>query len=408
MEHVFVAKIQQQEVFWVVGLRWYAVVEADAKQRAQRLAQQRGAQSWVLSGQTMCSVGLGRQRIARKDRSAYIAGAAFFARIYAQQTVAAIIKLPTRYFWFVAAHKGQVLVRGDHCFECLEQAQEFMASVMTDYPQMIALNEQGAYLDWAFLFQKRPQVQSLLTAARLRPCQWRFRSWMLWGLCLLLVALGYYQWWWQSAAQSAVASSSVASDEQAHELPLLPAREMLKPVLMHFYQLPVARAGWQLIASQCDYVLAKQGWRCRAEYQRNGTGADAETFLQQQQWERWARAIDLHAVEIEFPVYAVDLHAQHQATVPTLFQHLSQLQKIQPAFGTLHYRHRQDSLSQWQGRTSLRLQGPLRSVPLLFDLRAHVLWYRVELRVQTHKQPDLKTSQLEVLLEGAVDDEKIH
>lgn len=408
MEHIFVAKIQQQEVFWVVGLRWYAVVEADAKNRAQRIAQQRGAHSWVLTGQSMCSVGLGRQRIARKERSAYIAGAAFFARIHAQQTVAAIIKLPSQQFWFVAAHKGQVLVRGDQCFEQLEQAQEFMASVLTDYPQMVALNELGAYLDWAFLFQKLTQVEPLLTAARLQPCQWRMRSWMLWGVCLLVVAFGYYQWLWRSAAQSAVVSSSALPDELAHELPLLPPWEILQPVLMHFYQLPVSHSGWWLIASQCDYVLAEQGWRCRAEYQRHGPGADAETFLQQQQWERRAQALDLHTIQIAFPVYAVDLKEQHRTTVPTLFQHLSQLQKIQPAFRTLQYRHRQDVLSQWQGRTSLRLQGPLRSVPLLFDLRAHVLWYRVELQVQPNRQPDLKTSQFEVLLKGAVDDAQIH
>lgn len=408
MEHVFVTNFQQQEVFWVVGLRWYAVVEADAHTQAQRIVQQRGAQSWVLAGSSMCAVGLSKQRVSRKERSCLVAGAAFFAQRHARQTVAAIIKLPTGGFWFVAAHRGQVLVRGDHCFEQLGQAQEFMASVLADYPQMQALNKEGSFLEWAYLTQGGEPAQATLVAARLRPRQRRLRPWML-GLVVLFCALGgYYQWLWQGALRSSVAVTAEQFEEPLDRIPMISARALLAPVLSHFYALPVHRDGWALTHSQCDYVLAAGGWQCQAQYQRQASGGSAEHFLQQQQWEEYARALDLQTVQIDFPLHAVDVQKQHEPTPPTLFQLLSQLQNIQPAFSALHYRHRQEGLRQWQHRTPIRLQGPLRSVPLVFDLAAHVLWYRIELRVHQPKQPDLAASQFEVLLEGAVDDKTIH
>lgn len=408
MEHVFVTNYQQHEVSWVVGLRWYAVVEADASTQAQRIAQQRGAQSWVLAGTSMCSVGLSRQRVARKDRSCPVAGAAFFAKMHAQQTVAAIIKLPTGRFWFVAAHRGQVLVRGDHCFEQLEQAREFMASVLVDYPQMQALSPQGDCLDWGYLASGGDRVQADLLAARLRPRQRRIRPWVLGLVALLCILGGYYQWLWRGAMKPSVAVTADHAQDPEDRIPMISAKALLGPVLSHFYALPVQRDGWALTHSQCDYVRAVSGWQCQAHYERQASAGSAEQFLQQQQWEAYARALDLNAVQIDFPLYAVRAEKKHESTRPTLFQLLSQLQKIQPAFSVLHYRHRQEGLRQWQQRTPIRLQGPLRSVPLVFDLTAHVLWYRAELRVQQNRQPDLATSQFEVLLEGAVDDKNIH
>src|SRR5690625_2557697 len=119
-----------QEVVWAFGLRWYALLEANGKAQANRIIKELDAHSWVLSGEQICSVGLSNQRIRRQKQPVYIAAAAFFAYLNARQKVAAIIRLPTGQFWFVAAQQGRVLVRGDHCFNELEQAQAFMSSVL--------------------------------------------------------------------------------------------------------------------------------------------------------------------------------------------------------------------------------------------------------------------------------------
>lgn len=409
MEYVFNETIQEQPISWLVGLRWYAVVEADAKTQAQRFAQQRGALSWVLSGQSMRSVGLSRQRVARKEEITYVAAAAFFAQIYAQQTVAAIIKLPNGQYWFVAAHKGQVIVRGDHCFAQLEQAQEFMRSVLADYPQMSDLNEHAPYMQWAFLFHNLAQLQSFIERARLQPSRKRLRPWVFWVFLLMCFFGGYYLWLWRGAKASVAAPLEILVQEQEEIVwPLVSAEKMLAPVLLHLYRLPTHSLGWGLTHAECNYSLAQQAWLCQAEYERLEQRVDTEEFLKQQQWEGLAQAKSLDSLQIDFPSLPVPLEGWDAPTTPTLFQLLSQLQSIQPAFSALHYRHQQDALRQWQNRTPIRLQGPLRSVPLVFELNVHVLWYRVELWVHSYKEPDLTNSQFEVLLKGAMDDAQIH
>lgn len=409
MEYTLEGEIQQQQVIWVFGLRWYALLEANARAQAQRISQQAGASSWVLSGQGMSSVGLSNQRLQKSALPTRVSAAAFFAQLFIEQKAAAIIRLPTGQYWFVAAQQGRVLVRGDHCFADLEHARELMGSVLADNPKMHCIHGHQEFLEWSAVLSMPSSAATLMTAAlqRRKKVLPRFFWWLLAGGVILTA---YYLWLYWAAAQVVPLSAKAAQPQPdpVQELFAQHPRSVLQSALEVVYQLPVHAQGWSLSEAQCQLQPHTQSWACEASYQRGSAAVDVETFVGQQGWQSYAQVVDLEQMRITLPATDWEDEAWPVTQPPTLFQFLGQLQKIKPAFSVMQYRHRQGLLSHWHDRSHIKLQGPLRSVFLLFDLPVHVQWYRLVLSVRADGQLGLGHSALDVVLEGAVNDAVIY
>lgn len=398
-----------QEVVWAFGLRWYALLEANEKAQANRIIKELDAHSWVLSGEQICSVGLSNQRIRRQKQPVYIAAAAFFAYLNARQKVAAIIRLPTGQFWFVAAQQGRVLVRGDHCFNDLEQAQAFMSSVLADNPKLGCLHAHAAYIEWDKLIAQ-PTPADCIEKTRLRPRQRINTRWLVGGVVLGLLLVFYYVWvgWAAKQTLKSIEAKTEQSIDFLQPVLNLHPRATLQPLLEFLYQLPAQSMGWVLRHAECQLSLEEKGWRCLADYHNASGAADIEEFLFQQQWEELAQVVNLDAIQISFPLQSLLLEPWEPPTRVTKLQFLSYLHKQQAAFSQLHYQPRQQLLSEWQGRTALQIYGPLRSAHLLYEAPVHIQWYRARLDLNQQVQPSLKHSQLALTLEGAVEDAQLH
>src|SRR5690625_2650264 len=260
--------IEQQEVVWSFGLRWYALLEANERAQAHRIVKEIGAQSWVLTGTQIGSVGLCDQRIRRKGQPVYLAAAAYFAHVYARQKAAAIIHLPSGEFWFVAAQQGRVLVRGDHCFTDLKQAQAFMASVLADNPKLGCLHPRVSYLQWQDLLEQTPPAE-WIQRATLQPRRAMNRRWLVAVFCVGLLMVIYYLWVGWAASHTVVAANDEAvppPDPREQVLALHP-QAVLAPVLEFLYELPAQAMGWSLQQAHCDLVPEHLVWHCAAQYQ---------------------------------------------------------------------------------------------------------------------------------------------
>lgn len=399
----------QQAVVWSFGLRWYALLEANAQAQAYRLIKQLGAQSWVLTGEQMCSVGLSTQRVRRSGHPVYLAAAAFFARINKEQKVAAIIRLPTGHYWFAAAQKGRVLVRGDQCFERLEQAQSFMAEVLADNPKLRCLHGSTAYIDWSALIEPVAGGE-WIEQTRLRPRQRIQRRRLIAGLLLGGGALLYYGavgWTARQAAGVLNKEVETAADHPPLLLELHP-RAVLQPLLEFLYTLPVHAQGWLLSHASCQLQQSLAGWHCTADYQKQQQSADAHYFLSQQDWETQIQVIDLDTIRVHFPVVALGSDRWAPVGQRTQLQFLSYLHKQRVAFLSLSYQPKQWTLAEWPNRSPVRIQGPLRFAHLWYDAPAHIHWYRAVLQVHPPTELSLKHSQLHLTLEGAVDDASLY
>lgn len=401
--------IEQREVVWSFGLRWYALLEANERAQAHRIVKEIGAQSWILTGTQIVSVGLSDQRIRRKGQPVYLAAAAYFAHLYARQKAAAIIHLPTGEFWFVAAQQGRVLVRGDHCFTDLEQAQAFMAAVLTDNPRLRCLHPHSGCMRWQDLLALTAQTgwmqQVSLRARRRINLRWCVGA-LLTGVALVV----YYLWVGWTATRTVSAADfdlDPAPDPVQLVLDLHP-QAVLQPVLEFLYKLPIQAMGWSLQQAECQLAPAQLAWQCTAQYQQGPGAIDVEGFLLTQQWQTQAQMVEFGTFRIDFPGVQVKTQSWTDPASSTLLQFLGYLHKQQAVFSVLAYQHRQQSLAAWQGRTRLHIQGPLRSAHLLYQAPVHIQWYQVTLHVQPQVQLGLKNSRLNVVLEGAVDDAQLH
>jgi len=401
--------IEQQEVVWSFGLRWYALLEANERAQAHRIVKEIGAQSWVLTGTQIGSVGLCDQRIRRKGQPVYLAAAAYFAHVYARQKAAAIIHLPSGEFWFVAAQQGRVLVRGDHCFTDLKQAQAFMAAVLTDNPKLRCLHPHSGCMSWLDLLALRPQT-NWIHQVSLQPRRRINLRWCL-GVLLIGIALVVYYLWVGWAATRTVSAADLEADSTPD--PVQPVLDLhpqavLQPVLEFLYELPIRAMGWSLQQTQCQLAPEQLTWRCTAQYQQGADAIDVEGFLTAQQWQTQAQMVNLSTFRIDFPAVQVKTQRWNNPQSVTLLQFLGYLHKQQTVFSDFTYQHREQSLAAWQGRTRIQIQGPLRSVHLLYEAPVHIQWHQVTLHVQPQVQLGLKSSRLNVVLEGAVDDEQLN
>jgi len=407
MEYQLPDKQRGQEVVWFFGLRWHAVLEVNVKQQAQRLAKEMGALSWVLSGQTIRSVGLSSQKAQSRSKALHVAAAALFAAVYQEQSVAAIFKLPTGLFWFVAAQKGRVLVQGDHCFEAIEAAQNFMKTVLADHPQLGCLHTQEKYLNWSFLPAKA------LSNAFLKQAALKKRKSLLWGFSLsILVAVSILSvlinWAGkEESTENSLQPTDLFASKKIEKILNKHPKAVLGPVLKFYYQLPVHALGWKLKESDCQFSIQEEGWLCDAQYQRADKAAEIDYFLEYLNWQPYAQVASLNEVQIVFPSISIENKQWEAQTPVTLFQFLSQLQKMQIAFQQLNYSYQENKLNHWQNRSQIRLKGPLRSGTLPLDLPLHVHWYDAKLKFINHMKPDLKKSQFELTLLGAVNDQQV-
>lgn len=401
--------IHQQEIMWSFGLRWYALLEANERAQANRIVRETGTQSWVLTGGQICSVGLSEQRVRRKKGPVFVSAAAYFAQIYAQQQVAAIVELPIGKYWFVAAQQGRVLVRGDHCFTDLAQAQAFMASVLADNPKLGCLHPRVSYLQWQDLLEQTPPAE-WIQRATLQPRRAMNRRWLVAVFCVGLLMVIYYLWVGWAASHTVVAANDEAvppPDPREQVLALHP-QAVLAPVLEFLYELPAQAMGWSLQQAHCDLVPEHLVWHCAAQYQQAPGASDVEAFLNAQQWQSQAQMVDLQTFSIEFPEIRLGSQPWMAPSQVTLLQFLGYLHKQQAAFSNLSYQHRHQSLATWPGRTALQIQGPLRSAHLLYAAPVHIQWYQAVLRVQPPVQVGMQHSRLNLTLEGAVDDAQLH
>lgn len=385
----------------VLGLQWRPVVGQVSVQQAKLLAKQQRAKQWVIAGHGFFAVGLSYRRLASKKNT--FSAAACYALLYPKGWHAAIYKLNDELYWVAAAHEGTPMSRGDKLFSSAEQAQAELVKLKRQHAEIQHAAAPIAISDFAALVATHALQKALLQTRRTLP----------WGL-VLLGALALSLLAWQQLDPAPVEAAVIAPDidpylQHWQQKNIRPnGKAALLQLVSAWEQTPIELKGWQLKEIRCD--VAAQHWLCDYQYTAQ---AETATTLELDQmlpvgWEIKELTMQQAWLQASIPFIASGGHWLSAEQVR--LQLLSQLQPIRPAFSALRLAEPINLLPHVVAShtyspifsQALYFEGPLRSLVLLADLDEALHWQRASLLYKPQAQAALKSSALQVTLQGVV------
>ncbi|RTZ41050.1 hypothetical protein EKL30_15280 [Candidimonas sp. SYP-B2681] len=419
----------------VFGLEWLPLLGGRADRTGLRLARLHRATHMVLAGDSAGSVGVVTLKSERQHRKKpFHSAAQNVAQLFATGTIALLLDLERVGFWLVAVHEGAVIARTDRLYRSRNDAGKVLEELHQAYPQIVLLGSPEA--------PDLPDLDALEAASSAHSQLFgvgRWNSLLPWPvqcfvLALLLVLL--IPRVWQFFQRDTVAASSVqaadprlawqnAIERSAHNH-FVHGIQGTRVLLDTLYELPTRVSGWNLRQAEC--LMKIRQWQCQARYERLGIEASNSEFLAQVPagWSVDFVSLDRAQPSWHIDFYGAPLSAVHLKTSANNERDLfSALQAIRPAFGHIQI-GKPTALSvsvpvDANGKPLLRprevlhyftrrmqVNGPLRSGSLLLPHTASVAWNKVALTVQNIETPGLKSSSLNLSLEGVLYEIEAH
>lgn len=439
----------------VLGLEWFALLDAAPSRVARRLAREHRASHMVVLDAFPGAVGLadlsssqGLQHLryrfrlrSERAKSRMHSAAQLFAHLYPSGSVAMLIEVQPDLMWLVAAHEGVIIARTDRLYAERDAGNVALAELGAAYPRLLILGGDGA-----------PPCPALATlcqhassASLLVPCP-RWRGLALgpaigiatFSMAMLFVATtGRLAKTDQAPSYRSGPSMPPASAAQSSEvssLPLVHGVEGLQGLMHTFHMLPARMGGWSLERAQCD--AASSRWRCFAQYRRSHLRASNKSLLRHAQAEWHITFPSMDAARVVWSPAAQGTHLD--ALIPMSTGHndrhlLSALQAVQSGFTHFHVAASDSMRPYSPGQLSnvsplpllgasradqvganavhaaggyrsrgVSIAGPLRSASLLTDHAAFIGWTRAVLEHRPIDSPDVRRSSLNLSLEGTL------
>lgn len=394
------------------GLTWFAVLGSHAALQGRARARALRATHYVVGGRH--AVAAGCARLPRRYGAMAVHSAAqAYANLHPEGAQAGVASLPDGQGWLIAVQDGSVLASADRLFADAAQAQARLRALLAQRPDLREAPAQDA-LD-TLLARPDPAARLAPLAARWSRVPVAARA----GVLALAVAGGVSLWRGahQAPPPAAPDPRAVWRAAQAEFLrgwPVHTSSELAR-VLDTLQALPLRVAGWALRQAQC---VPGPAWQCDADYHRVDVAATSLAF---------AAAVP--------PGWQMRLHTlEHTRVAWTLAGDRQGLDRITPASpadtlalaATLQrasaaFTHVSVGASQalagpvWDGppeiepppapalhRRELVLDGPLRSLALVWPLPAPIGWTAVSLRVVPDAIATLRASVLSLHLQGSL------
>lgn len=184
--------------------------------------------------------------------------------------------------------------------------------------------------------------------------------------------------------------------------------DALLKVLQHWEQLPLRLAAWQLQDSHC--VAERAVWQCSHRYTAltdMATASGLEAALPT----GWAiQEVSLQQAQLQSEVSFINGQHRWRSGAEIRTGLLSRLQHIRSAFQSLRLGEPSNLTPGISAPTqyapiysqSLQFEGPLRSAALLTHLEEALHWQKAVLSYRAETQPSLKSSALQISLQGVI------
>ncbi len=419
----------------VFGLEWLPLLGGRVERTGLRLARQHRATHMVLAGESAGSVGVVALKPDRQQRKKHFHSAAQnVAQLFTTGTIALLLELERAGFWLVAIHEGAVIARTDRLYRSSTDARQVLEELHQAYPQIVLLGSANA--------PDLPDLDALEAASSTHSQLQgvgRWKSLLPWPvqcfiLTLLLVLLIPRMWNFLQR-DTATTPSEVAADpklawqvaiENSLRNRLVHGIQGTRVLLDTLYELPTSISGWNLRQAEC--LMKTRQWQCEARYERQNILASNSEFLARAPagWRVNFVSLDRAHPSWHIDSYGVPLSALRLKTSANNERDLfSALQAIRPAFSQIEIGNSaampvpapidgngrplprpREALHYFTRR--MQVSAPLRSGSLLLPLTASVAWNKVVLTLQNIEKPGLKSSSLNVSLEGVLYEIEAH
>ncbi len=417
------------------GLEWLPLLGGRAERLGLRLARRHKATHMVLAGESAGSVGLAAFKASRAQRKTGLHSAAQnVAHLFSTGTVALLLQLEQAGYWLVAVHEGAVVARTDRLYRSGAQAEPVLAELRQAYPQLVLLG--------AALAPDMPTLAAIEAASGAHSRLHAVSAWrplLPWPvqcfvLALVLVLLVPRLWHSLGSGPRAAEHKQAADPRQAWQSAIERSAQHryvhgvqgTRILLDALYRLPVRVGGWALRQAECS--AQSRQWHCRARYERRGVLASNSRFLAGSpgNWTVEFISIDLAQPAWHMSSYATPVPAGHLKTSSDNERGLfSTLQAIRPVFGQMQLGKPAllpvAAPMDGQGRTLSRppgmaayltrpvqFSGPLRSIGMLLPHAASMAWSKAVLTLHDIDQPGVKTSRLNLSLQGVLYEIEAH
>lgn len=389
----------------IFGLKWQPLSGQLNTQQIKHMSKQQKAKAWVVAGHTFMSLGLSSSR--KPNKKAVYAAAVCYAFLYPKGWHASIYQLNEQQYWLAVVHEGTPMSLGDVLFDDEQTAQAALLALTQQYPELPYTEQVHALNDFL----------ALIATHSLQKATLHFVSASSWRLVLLgCLLLGALYWWHREPEPEQVLTTAPEVDSYLavwqQKKPLPHGKAALKQLLKAWEQIPLQLQDWQLHSAQCDGNQTAEYWLCQMRYDavsQMATVQQVESLLPV----GWRiQDSSMQSVVLEHRIDFPHVGSQWRSAEQVRLQLLSQLQHIRPAFSVLSLADpsvlasgaRMTASSRYAPifSQSLRFEGPLRSFVLLLDLDEALHWQRFALTYQPQRQPSLKSSALQVSLQGVI------
>lgn len=412
----------------VFGLEWLPLVGSRVDKLGNRIARRHQATHAVFSGEPTAAIGVVRLSRAMTQRRLLHSAAQNVAELFSSGTIALVFELEQAGYWLVAVHDGVVVARTDRFYATKEDADVVLDALRQAYPQLIILGAQHAPAPptLAQIEAASTSRSSLALISRWRPVlPWPVQCFALTLVLVLLVPRA-----WQLTQAGSVSSIGMPAGDPVLAWKDAVARSAsnrvvhgvqgTRSLLEIFYSLPVGLGGWGLVQAEC--TAAADHWRCQAQYRRDHASASNRSFLARvpTDWTVEFTSLDSSRPSWQSTAFGQPLGGYRALSGADIErQFLSSLQAIQPAFTQVRIGKpvplsmsipidaqgravpRPAGLSTYASR-SVQLSGPLRSASLLVPQSASISWSKASITLREVDKPGLKTSRLNVSLQGVL------
>lgn len=394
------------------GLTWFAVLGSHAALQGRARARALRATHYVVGGRH--AVAAGCARLPRRYGAMAIHSAAqAYASLHPDGAQAGVASQPDGQGWLIAVQDGAVLASADRLFADAAQAQACLRTLLAQRPDLREVPAQAA-LD-TLLARPDPSARLAPLASR-----WSRAPVAARAVVLALAVAGGASLWrglGQAPPPAAPDPRAVWRAAQAEFLrgwPVHTSSELAR-VLDTLQALPLQVAGWALRQAQC---VPGPAWHCDADYHRVDAAATSLAFaaavppgwrmrLHTLEHTRvaWTLAGDQHGLDRTAPASPADTLAL-----------AATLQRASAAFTHVSVGAAQALAGPaWDGppelappaapelhRREVVLDGPLRSLALVWPLPAPIGWTAVSLRVVPDAIATLRASVLSLHLQGSL------
>lgn len=400
------------------GLDWIPLLGDPDAARAR--ARGLGASHRVLSGDPPAALGLAR---GLPTGLVCWSAADLLARRHPRGTVACLLPYESGGWHVLAVHEGVALSRADRSYPDEALARAAVDALRQAHPALELLAEPSG-----------PDAISLLQALAVQaagcpPLEPVRRRGMRLFILAAIAGLGVAGWLHWGGGSDAIAT--VEPDARAHwdaALERVLAHRPLhgeagtQALLDALYRQPAQLGGWALHALRCRPQPDGAHWHCMSEYRRHERLADNRALLQDAPagWQLDFPSLDIARAAWTLSLPGRQADPRHLPRAGLLARDwASSLQAVLPAFASLRLDTARPlavpAPHDAQGRElprpedfpslfvrTLRVEGPLRSGPLLVPLAESVSWHQASLSLAPSARPGVRASRLTLLLEGTV------